>query len=96
VTGSPFTGAHCATFPSELIERIVLASCPKGGVIFDPFSGSGTVGLVCREHGRDFLLCDINQQNVELARKRVAEGITKNDKKRLQTSIVEQQLLPIF
>jgi len=96
VTGSPFTGAHCATFPSELIEPIVLASCPKGGVIFDPFSGSGTVGVVCREHGRDFLLCDISQENVELARKRVTEGITKNDKKRLTTNLLEQQLLPIF
>lgn len=96
VTGSPFTGSHCATFPSELIEPIVLASCPEGGVIFDPFGGSGTVGVVCREHARHFLLCDISQDNVELARKRVTEGITKNDKNRLQNALLKQQVLPIF
>lgn len=86
VTGTPFTGDHCATFPPELIEPIILASCPKGGVVLDPFGGSGTVGVVCRQHGRHFLLCDISQENVALARKRVLEGITENDKKRLQYS----------
>ncbi|MBW4623553.1 MAG: site-specific DNA-methyltransferase [Cyanosarcina radialis HA8281-LM2] len=96
VTGSPFTGSHCATFPPELIEPIILASCPEDGVVFDPFGGSGTVGVVCREHGRHFLLCDISYENVELARKRVTEGITKNDKKRLQSVSLEQQLLPLF
>lgn len=96
VTGSAFTGSHCATFPPELIEPIVLASCPEGGIIFDPFGGSGTVGVVCREHKRHFLLCDISEENVELARKRVTEGITRNDKKRLKNVVVEQQLLPIF
>lgn len=96
VTGSAFTGSHCATFPPELIEPIVLASCPENGIIFDPFAGSGTVGVVCREHKRHFLLCDISPENVELARKRVTEGITKNDKKRLKNFSSEQQVLPIF
>lgn len=96
ITGSPFTGTHCATFPPELIEPIVLASCPENGIIFDPFGGSGTVGVVCCEHRRHFLLCDISKENVELARKRVKEGITKSDKKRLQNGSVEQKLLPIF
>jgi site-specific DNA-methyltransferase (cytosine-N4-specific) len=83
VTGSPFTGAHCATFPPELIEPIVLSSCPENGLIFDPFGGSGTVGLVCRQHKRHFLLCDISKEIAELARKRIEAGITKNDKQRL-------------
>jgi hypothetical protein len=95
VTGSPFTGAHCATFPPELIEPIILASCPQGGLVFDPFGGSGTVGLVCREHGRNFLLCDISQENVELARKRVLEGVTRNDKKRLLNGSKVQLPLPL-
>jgi site-specific DNA-methyltransferase (adenine-specific) len=96
VTGSAFTGSHCATFPPELIEPIVLASCPEDGIIFDPFGGSGTVGVVCRQYGRHFLLCDISRENVELARRRVTEGITKNDKKRLQNVSLEQQVLPLF
>ena len=72
LTGSQFTGAHCATFPPELIEPIILASCAKGGVVLDPFGGSGTVGLVCRQHERHFLLCDVSEENVELACKRIS------------------------
>lgn len=93
VTGSPFIGAHCATFPPELIEPIILASCPIGGLVFDPFGGSGTVGLVCRQHDRHFLLCDISHENAELSRKRVSEGITKNDKKRLLNGAAKQMPL---
>jgi site-specific DNA-methyltransferase (cytosine-N4-specific) len=83
VGGSPFTGAHFAVFPSELVEPLVLASCPKDGVILDPFGGSGTIGLVARQHQRRYILCDISPENVQLAQKRIAEGITKDDKKRL-------------
>lgn len=89
VTGTPFTGGHCATFPPELIEPIVLASCPQGGVVLDPFGGSGTVGVVCRQHGRHFVLCEISRDNVALATKRVSEGITQNDKKRLANNGVD-------
>jgi site-specific DNA-methyltransferase (adenine-specific) len=95
ITGSPFTGTHCATFPPELIEPIVLASSPENGVVFDPFGGSGTVGLVCRQHKRHFILCDISADNVELAKKRVSIGITKNDKKRLAEADAKQISLPI-
>lgn len=94
IGGSPFTGAHCAVFPPELIERIVLASCPEQGVIFDPFGGSGTVGLVCRQYKRHFLLCEINEENVELARKRISEGITSSDKQRLKYVNAPQKSLP--
>lgn len=86
ISGSPFTGAHCATFPPELIEPIVLAACPEGGVVFDPFGGSGTVGLVCKQHKRHYILCDISEEIVSLAKKRLTEGITNNDKKRLAIS----------
>jgi DNA modification methylase len=97
VGGTPFTGAHCAVFPTELIEPIVLASCPAQGIILDPFAGSGTVGVVSRQHKRHFILCDIHQENVELAAKRVDEGITSDDKQRLgkpaHKSIKKQHLL---
>ena len=83
VTGTPFTGAHFATFPPELIEPIVLASCPEGGVILDPFGGSGTVGLLCRQHKRHYILIDISEEIVKMARKRIEEGITNGDKERL-------------
>ncbi len=83
VTGSPFSGAHFAVFPAELIEPIVQASCPMNGVILDPFGGSGTVGLVAKQHQRHFILCDISPENVALAQQRIACGITSDDKLRL-------------
>jgi len=98
IGGSPFTGAHFAVFPSELIEPLILASCPAEGVVLDPFGGSGTVGLVCRQHNRHFLLCDINEENVLLARTRIQEGITTDDKRRLdeiKKRIHKQELLPL-
>ena len=97
VGGSPFTGAHCAVFPPELIEPIILASCPEDGVVFDPFGGSGTVGLVCKQYHRHFILCEINPENAELARKRVENGITTNDKKRLLNGngSAKQEKLPL-
>ena len=94
ITGTPFTGAHCATFPPELIEPIILASCQKDGIVLDPFCGSGTVGLVCRQHGRHFLMSDISEENVQLARTRVSQGVTKDDKERLLKSQVVQ--LPLL
>jgi site-specific DNA-methyltransferase (adenine-specific) len=96
ITGSPFTGAHCATFPPELIERIVLASCPADGIIFDPFGGSGTVALLCRQHGRHFILCDVSEHNVELARRRLSQGVTTNDKKRLAKVLERESTYELF
>jgi site-specific DNA-methyltransferase (cytosine-N4-specific) len=95
IGGSPFTGAHFAVFPPEVIEPIILASSPKGGIVCDPFGGSGTVGLVCQQHERNFILCDISPENVELARKRITEGITSDDKRRLENSNQTQLNLPI-
>jgi site-specific DNA-methyltransferase (adenine-specific) len=84
IGGSPFTGAHCAVFPPELIDSIVRASCPPNGIIFDPFGGTGTVGLVSHQYGRNFILCEINAENARMARERVTTGITRNDKTRLK------------
>lgn len=95
IGGSPFTGTHFAVFPAELIEPLILASCPPGGVVLDPFGGSGTVGVVCRQHRRHFILCDISPENVELACKRVTEGITADDKRRLLQAEVKQETLSI-
>ncbi len=96
IGGTPFTGAHFAVFPPELVEPILLASCPEGGVILDPFGGSGTIGLLARQHRRHFILCDLSEENVNLARERICNGITKDDKQRLATandcSAVENEL----
>lgn len=95
VTGTPFTGAHCATFPPELIEPIILASCPEKGIVLDPFGGSGTVGLVAQQHRRYFILCEINPEIAALARSRISHGITNNDKKRILEAQAKQEQLPL-
>jgi DNA modification methylase len=71
----PCMDAHFATFPEDLIKPCVLAGCPDGGLILDPFFGSGTVGLVAKENGRRFVGIEINPAYCEIARKRLAQGV---------------------
>jgi len=60
VTPKPYKGAHFAVYPPELIEPCVLAGCPEGGTVLDPFGGSGTTGGVAMKHGRNAVLCELN------------------------------------
>ena len=71
VTTKPYKGAHFATFPPDLIEPCILAGCPVGGVVLDPFGGSGTTGMVAWKHGRDYILIELNPKYAELAGDRV-------------------------
>lgn len=75
VTTKPYKGAHFATFPPDLIKPCILAGCPEGGVVLDPFAGSGTTGYVSRALGRDYLLCELNPEYCELARKRMSQQV---------------------
>jgi len=52
VTTKPYRGAHFATFPPDLIEPCILAGCPEGGVVLDPFVGSGTTVMVANRNSR--------------------------------------------
>lgn len=67
----PFPGAHFAVFPEDLCERPILSSSPPGGVVLDPFAGSGTTLAVARRLGRRWIGCDIKRSYCDLARKRV-------------------------
>jgi len=71
VATSPFKEAHFATFPPALIEDCILAGCPKGGTVLDPFGGAGTTGLVAERLGRNALLIELNPGYVEIARRRI-------------------------
>lgn len=61
VATTPYKGAHFATFPTALIEPCILAGSPAGGVVLDPFFGSGTTGEVAQALGRKFIGCELNQ-----------------------------------
>ena len=71
VTTKPFKGAHFAVFPEKLIEPCILAGCPKGGTVLDPFTGSGTSGIVAVKHGRNFIGCELNKEYLDMASRRI-------------------------
>lgn len=67
----PLKVAHFATFPPDLIEPMILAGCPEGGTVLDPFGGSGTVGLVADRIGRDAVLIELNPEYAQIAIDRI-------------------------
>jgi DNA modification methylase len=73
ITTKPFSGAHFAVMPPDLADLCIRAGCPEGGVVLDPFGGAGTVGLMADRRGRDAVLCELNPEYAELARRRIAD-----------------------
>jgi len=72
VATKPFSEAHFATFPPALIEPCILAGCPRGGTVLDPFGGAGTTGLVADRLGRSATMIELNPEYAEMARRRIA------------------------
>jgi len=70
ITTKPFKDAHFATFPKDLIEPCIKAGCPEGGVVLDPFGGSGTTGIVAALNNRNAILIELNQNYINIANKR--------------------------
>ncbi|WPG35330.1 site-specific DNA-methyltransferase [Variovorax sp. EBFNA2] len=73
IPSEPYKGAHFATFPRALIEPCILASCPAGGIVLDPFFGSGTTGQVAQQLGRQFIGIDLNAANEPLQADRLRQ-----------------------
>ena len=73
VQSEPFLGAHFATFPTKLVTPCILAGCPAGGVVLDPFGGSGTVGEVAEALGRNWILLELNPEYSNLAAARTSQ-----------------------
>jgi len=71
VATRPYKGAHFATFPPSLIEPCILAGSPLGGVVLDPFMGSGTTAAVAKQHGRQYLGCELNPEYRTLIEERL-------------------------
>jgi DNA modification methylase len=71
VTTKPYKGAHFATFPTDLITPCILAGAPAGGVVLDPFMGSGTTAAVALQHGRQYLGCELNPEYGPLQQNRI-------------------------
>ena len=77
VASEPYSGAHFATFPTKLIEPCILAGAPAGGVVLDPFFGSGTTGQVAQALGRQWIGIELNPAYKALQDARLAQmGLT--------------------
>jgi site-specific DNA-methyltransferase (adenine-specific) len=73
IATQPYADAHFAVFPEELVRRCLLAGCPEGGTVLDPFGGSGTTALVAREHNRRAVLIELNETYCALAARRLQQ-----------------------
>lgn len=72
ITPKPYKGAHFATFPETLVEPMVLAGCPKGGTVLDPFAGSGTTLAVAKRLGRKYIGIELNPKYISLIEDRLS------------------------
>jgi DNA modification methylase len=77
VTTKPYKGAHFATFPSDLITPCILAGAPAGGVVLDPFMGSGTTAAVAILNERNYIGCELNSSYKELQDARIKEAFNE-------------------
>jgi DNA modification methylase len=71
INTAPTSDKHFAQFPRGLVRTCILAGCPLGGTVLDPFGGSGTTGLVAGELQRDAVLIELNPEYAVLARRRI-------------------------
>jgi DNA modification methylase len=72
VPSKPWRGAHFATFPPKLIEPCIKAGSPVGGIVFDPFNGSGTAGVVATGLGRRYIGADLSREYLAMAARRIS------------------------
>ena len=74
IATQPYPGAHFAVFPPALVEPCIKAGCPEGGVVLDPFGGSGTVGVVANKLSRRAILIELNPEYGDQIEKRNAQS----------------------
>jgi len=73
IATKPCKEAHFATFPPNLIRPCILAGCPVGGIVLDPFIGAGTTAIVAKQEGRKYIGFELNPEYIKIAEKRIAD-----------------------
>jgi len=73
VTTKPYSEAHFATFPEDLIVPMIKAGCPPKGIVLDPFIGAGTTGLVAQKLNRNWIGIELNENYIKLANERLKQ-----------------------
>lgn len=74
INTASYRGSHFAAYPPKLAETCILAGCPVGGTVLDPFFGSGTTGAVARQLARHYIGIELNPEYCDLAQKRIEEA----------------------
>ena len=75
VATKPYKGAHYATFPPDLITPCILAGAPEGGIVFDPFVGSGTTVATAIQLGRKGIGLDLSMKYLQENAKERIESV---------------------
>jgi len=84
-------GDHTATYPEELVEKIIKCSSPKRGVVFDPFLGTGTAWVVANRLGRQFIGFEINKDFINFANERISTGILEEKQVSDETILIQNK-----
>lgn len=71
VTTKPYSEAHFATYPPDLIVDCIKAGCPEGGIVLDPFMGAGTTAMVARKLNRNYVGFELNPEYIKIAQNRI-------------------------
>jgi DNA modification methylase len=75
ISTSSYKEAHFAVYPPKLIEPCILAGCPDDGIVLDPFSGSGTTGVVAMNNGKNYIGIELNPEFAELSHQRIKDQV---------------------
>lgn len=73
INTKPYSGAHFAVYPEELVEPMILAGSRVGDIVLDPFFGSGTTGQVAQNLGRKWIGCELNKEYESLQNERLSQ-----------------------
>ena len=92
INTQPLKGDHTATYPEELVEKIIKCGSPKNGVVFDPFLGTGTAWVVAHQLGRKFIGFEINNDFVNFAKERFSENFSIKPDSLRNAEITEQSI----
>lgn len=71
ISPAQYSDGHFAVMPDTLAEICMVAGCPKGGTVLDPFGGAGTTGLVADRLGRNAILIELNPEYADMAEQRI-------------------------
>lgn len=75
VTTKPYSEAHFATYPPDLIVDCIKAGCPEGGIVLDPFMGAGTTAMVARKLNRQYVGFELNPEYIRIAHNRLQKEL---------------------